>query len=113
MDLSAKYSEGENGLPKITIYDKNRNADLVSIRTKVEAKGYFRNLIEKERIWVLLTKVKELPNNPKVPKQQKTPTAQPVTKKPATPNSLPPPPNTVPAAGAPTANLPPPVNNRV
>ena len=112
LNLSAKYSEGTGGLPKITIYDRNTTKALVSIRTKIESKGYFRNLIEKEVIWVLLTKVKELPNNPKVPKQQKTPTAQPVAKKPATPDSPPAPNNTPPPAGAPTS-APLPVNNRV
>jgi hypothetical protein len=126
LDLSAKYSEGKDGLPKITIYDKNRNKDLVSIRTKIEAKGYFRNLIEKEQIWVLLTKIKELPNIKKTPKQQKTSSKQQVAPQQSVqqapdeldavkknagiqPKMKTPPP----VAGNSTANPPPPVNNRV
>ena len=63
LDLEAKYVEGESGLPRITIYDKNSNKSLVTIRTKIE-NGYVRNLIEKETIWVLLTKVRHIPNSP-------------------------------------------------
>lgn len=83
LDLEAKYLEGgERGEPRITIYDKNSNKSLVTIRTKMEDNGYFRNVIEKEKIWVLLTKIKDIPNTVKPPAKVKQP---PVPKSPTQP----------------------------
>jgi hypothetical protein len=91
LDLAARYAEGSSGLPSITIYDKNSNKSLVTIRTKEESNGYWRNLIEKETIWVLLTKIRHIPNtaNNTTPGQQpaivKKPTKMPVKPAPPTP----------------------------
>jgi hypothetical protein len=71
IDLVAKYTI-EGDLPKIIIGDAVSSTPLVTIRTYRNSKGYIRNYIEKEKLWIDLTMTKHIPNVP--PKvAQKTP----------------------------------------
>jgi hypothetical protein len=81
LDLVAQYVEMEHNLPKIIIKDGVSNKALVSIRTYRNSKGYIRNYIEKEDLWIDLTLVKHIPNTP-----QKAQTQQ--VQKPQAPDEL-------------------------
>jgi hypothetical protein len=75
LDLVAQYVEMEHQLPKIIVKDNISNKALVSIRTYRNSKGYIRNYIEKEDLWIDLTLVKHIPNTPQkvqpqAPKQE-------------------------------------------
>lgn len=76
LDLVAQYIEMEHSLPKIIIKDNVSNKALVSIRTYRNSKGYIRNYIEKEDLWIDLTLVKHIPNTPQKVKPNATQTPQ-------------------------------------
>jgi hypothetical protein len=77
LDLVAKYTVAGD-LPKIIIGDAISRKPLVTIRTYKNSKGYIRNYIEKEQLWIDLTMVKHIPNvAPKTAlAQQQTPVQQ-------------------------------------
>jgi hypothetical protein len=56
LDLIAVY-EGGKGKPEMAIMDRNSGKRLITIRTYQNAKGYVRNYVEKEALFVELTKV--------------------------------------------------------
>lgn len=78
IDLVAKYTI-EGDLPKIIIGDAVSSKPLVTIRTYRNSKGYIRNYIEKEKLWIDLTMTKHIPNAPtKVSKTKPVSQTQPV-----------------------------------
>jgi hypothetical protein len=78
IDLVAKYTI-EGNLPKIIIGDTVSGKPLVTIRTYRNSKGYIRNYIEKEKLWIDLTMTKHIPNaSAKVSKTKPAPQSQPV-----------------------------------
>lgn len=76
LDLKAVYTPGAT--PKITIVDNFSKKPLVSFRTYRSKSGYLRNYVEKERLFVELALVKEIPNT--VPRT--APVAKTAVKKP-------------------------------
>ena len=83
IDLVAKYVAGD--LPKIIIGDKVSGDPLVTIRTYRNSKGYIRNYIEKEKLWVTLTLHKYIPSKQEKakPKQVTAPVQLATAPKPA------------------------------
>lgn len=60
IDLDSKIVIGDAGLPKIQIYDTVTGKDLITIRVfRSGSTGYLRNYIEKGKLLVALTKVRE------------------------------------------------------
>jgi len=68
LQLVATYTDAaKDNLPKLIIGDAISGKPLVTFRTYKNGKGYIRNYIEKEQLWVDLTQVTYIPN--KAPKE--------------------------------------------
>jgi len=65
IQLEATYTDAtKDNLPKLTIKDSKSGKPLVTFRTYRNGKGYVRNYIEKESLWVELTMIRHIPNKP-------------------------------------------------
>jgi hypothetical protein len=74
LQLVATYTDAaKDNLPKLIIGDAISGKPLVTFRTYKNGKGYIRNYIEKEQLWVDLTQITYIPN--KAPKADKVPAA--------------------------------------
>jgi len=87
IQLEATYTDAtKDNLPKLTIRDSISGKPLVTFRTYKNGKGYVRNYIEKELLWVELTLIKHIPNKPGKQVAQKQEPVKPETSKQLAPN---------------------------
>ena len=63
IQLVATYTDATtDNVPKLIIGDSKSGKPLVTFRTYKNGKGYIRNYIEKEALWVELTMINHIPN---------------------------------------------------